>query len=135
MIDLDLEHALPAGGNQAVEEPPVDGSHRRRTSLDDSAASVHREEPSSDGYTNDPHQTDPPVDKWVDELHQQPNVRAVWEGPKGSAIMVFGVVLPSLFLVLFGALCHERISMLLIKHPIETLVEIALALSVPSGGR
>ncbi len=132
MIDLDSDQAPRAGGTQAVEEPPVDVAHRKRTSSDGSSG-VHPDEPSSDGFTDDRHQAEPPLDKWVDELHQNPKARGVWEGPKGTAIMVFGVVLPSLFLVLFGALCHERISMLLIKHPLETLVEIALALSVPCG--
>jgi hypothetical protein len=76
---------------------------------------------------------DPPEDKWEDELHQRPQHKSVWEGPKAIAVMVFGVVLPSLFLVLFSALCHERISMLLIKHPVETFVEAVLALCVPLG--
>ncbi len=76
---------------------------------------------------------DPPVDKWADELNQRPQHRSMWAGPKAIAVMTLGVILPSMFLVLFGGVCHERICMLLIKHPVETLVEIALALCVPVG--
>lgn len=76
---------------------------------------------------------EPPLDKWADELQHKPQHRNIFEAPTGVAVMGAGVILPALFLALFGAVCHERISMLLIKHPIETLVEIALALAIPLG--
>ncbi len=76
---------------------------------------------------------DTPVDKWAEELNQRPQHRNLWEGYRAILVMIFGVVLPSLFLMVFAAACHERISMLLIKHPIETLIEAFLALSVPIG--
>ncbi|MFN8551169.1 MAG: hypothetical protein U0103_06730 [Candidatus Obscuribacterales bacterium] len=74
---------------------------------------------------------EPPLENWAEELHQKPQHRKIWEAPIGSAVMMTGVVLPSLFLALFAIVCHERISMLLIKHPIETLVEVILALAIP----
>lgn len=74
---------------------------------------------------------EPPVDKWAEELNQKPQHRSMWDGPKAIALMTLGVILPSIFLILFGGVCHERICMLLIKHPVETLAEIILALCVP----
>ncbi len=76
---------------------------------------------------------DSPEDRWADELNQRPQHRSVWDGPKAIAVMTLGVILPSLFLILFCGVCHERICMLLIKHPVETLCEIVLALCVPVG--
>lgn len=76
---------------------------------------------------------EPPVDGWADELNQTPPQRRIWSGPKGVALMIAGVALPSLFLALFAGICHERISMLLIKHPVETLLECVLAMCIPVG--
>jgi hypothetical protein len=76
---------------------------------------------------------DPPVDKWADELNQRPQHSGLFEGYKAIAVMALGVILPSIFLVIFAVACHERISMLLIKHPLETLVEAFLALCIPLG--
>ena len=76
---------------------------------------------------------DPPVDKWADELNPRPQQLRLWDGYKAVLVMIFGVVLPSLFLVVFACAAHERISMLLIKHPIETLIESFLALWIPVG--
>ena len=47
--------------------------------------------------------------------------------------MIAGVVLPVLFVSAFAVVCHERIGMLLLKHPVETTLECLLALSIPYG--
>lgn len=77
---------------------------------------------------------EPSEDKWdEDELHARPITRKLWDDWQGKAVLTCGVVLPAVFLGLFGGICFDRICMLLIKHPVETIVECMLAVFVPVG--
>ncbi len=53
-------------------------------------------------------------------------------GAEGMGIMLLGVVLPGLLLGAAAVACCDRITMMILKHPLETLIEIALAVMVPA---
>lgn len=58
---------------------------------------------------------------------------SVWSGWQGIAIMVIGVVLPSLIIISGLVAFYDRVVLLLWKQPIETLIELALLLAIPIG--
>ncbi|HEY9784654.1 MAG TPA: hypothetical protein V6D17_04565 [Candidatus Obscuribacterales bacterium] len=49
----------------------------------------------------------------------------------GIAVMTFGVIAPGLLIAAASIACCERITKLILKHPLETLVECALVLLIP----
>lgn len=55
----------------------------------------------------------------------------LWSGVNGRAVMTFGVVIPALMLSLFTAFCAKRLTLVLLNHPLETIAEVLLLLSVP----
>ncbi|HEY9676924.1 MAG TPA: hypothetical protein V6C76_02895 [Drouetiella sp.] len=90
------------------------------------------EQPSSYSNTRSAQAVeDPPIDNWADELNHKPELPKPWDSFKGRAIISVGVGLPVMFYLMLAISCSQRISMLLIKHPAETLIEIALALMIP----
>ncbi|HEY9788716.1 MAG TPA: hypothetical protein V6D17_25230 [Candidatus Obscuribacterales bacterium] len=69
---------------------------------------------------------------WTDEdIPPPPPRRKLWQGFEGIAVMSLGVVSPILMSVLSIASCPKRITLVLLNHPIETIVEILLLLSIP----
>jgi hypothetical protein len=58
--------------------------------------------------------------------------KSLLSGPEGMGIMLLGVVLPGLLLGAAAVSCCDRITMMILKHPLETLIEIALAVMVPA---
>lgn len=52
---------------------------------------------------------------------------------QGQSVMVFGVLLPALMIGCAAFTLYDRITLLLLKQPLETIVELALVLSVPAG--
>lgn len=52
---------------------------------------------------------------------------------QGLSVMAFGVILPALMIGCAAFTLYDRITLLLLKQPVETLVELALVLSVPAG--
>lgn len=60
-----------------------------------------------------------------------PSAEGVWGTWLGIALMAFGVISPSMLLLSAGFACSDRIALLILKHPIETLLECALVVMVP----
>lgn len=50
---------------------------------------------------------------------------------KNMLLMVFGVGAPVLAIICWGLACTDRITLLLLKHPVEFLVEAAAILNIP----
>lgn len=70
--------------------------------------------------------------KWFEEdIVPFPPKKRLWHGIDGIAVMVFGVVAPLLITVMSMASCPKRITLVLLNHPIETLIEIGLLLLIP----
>ncbi len=55
----------------------------------------------------------------------------LWSGVSGRMVMSFGVVIPALMLSLFTAFCAKRLTLVLLNHPLETIAEVLLLLSIP----
>ena len=74
---------------------------------------------------NDPFFDPPPED------HVPAAKTSVWKSQEGVTIMIAGVFLPACLMAVSSVVCAERIVRVIFKHPVETLVEIALLLLIP----
>ncbi len=61
-----------------------------------------------------------------------PKRRRLWQGIDGLAVMVFGVLLPSLLAVLGCASAPKRMTLVLLNHPLETIAELILLFGIPA---
>lgn len=55
----------------------------------------------------------------------------LWFMGKSFLVMIFGIIIPILLPTLFAMGSHKRLVLLLLAHPLETLVAITLCLSIP----
>lgn len=55
----------------------------------------------------------------------------LWYTGGSFLVMIFGILIPILLPLLFVIGCHKRLVLLLLAHPLETLVAVALCLSIP----
>jgi hypothetical protein len=63
----------------------------------------------------------------------QPQKKSIWSDAEGYVVMGFGVILPGTTLALMaGNGCHAGAEMIM-RHPIETIVQLVLAGSIPFG--
>lgn len=85
------------------------------------------------GKHTDVDQPAPPPDPFFDPPpDEHAAVRtSVWKGQEGVAIMLAGVFVPACILAIASVICAERIIRVVFKHPVETLVEIAMLILVP----
>jgi hypothetical protein len=60
-----------------------------------------------------------------------PKPMPVWDGIDGALITVFGMVLPLLTLAFMCISVPKRITLVLLNHPLETTIEIAMLASAP----
>lgn len=75
--------------------------------------------------------SDPLVDgDWHEELNL-PRARSVFQGIDGIAVTLLGVVFPAALMVLFALVTTKRFTLVLLNHPLETLAEIILLMSIP----
>lgn len=97
------------GLDSDISPSPVDGESSSATDNDDKDSS-----------------------KWFEEdIVPFPPKKRLWHGIDGIAVMTFGVMAPLLITVMSMASCPKRITLVLLNHPVETLVEIALLLLIP----
>ena len=66
-----------------------------------------------------------------EESLDEPQLKSIWNGWTGVVVMTFGVVLPAVLLSSVGGACYDRITLLLLRSPIETLAQIILATMIP----
>ncbi len=57
--------------------------------------------------------------------------KGLFSTPEGMGVMVFGVLLPGMLLGAAALACCDRITLMLLKHPLETIIQIVLAALVP----
>ncbi len=69
-------------------------------------------------------------DNWEDDL-AVPKKRRLWQGLDGIAVMLFGVVIPTLMTFSSCMSTPKRITLLLLNHPLETAAELLLVVSIP----
>lgn len=72
---------------------------------------------------------------WQDELHTVedlgPPEKKIWHGLDGIGVMSFGVVIPSLMIVLMSMTCYQRITLMLLNNPLETMLELLMVAIIP----
>lgn len=82
------------------------------------------EEPGDDGNSC--------YDEWDDDIKDlNPQSRNPWSGLSGVAVMSFGVVAPLLITTLMVLTCPKRITLLLLNHPLETILELFIWMIIP----
>ncbi|MGE0266138.1 MAG: hypothetical protein AB7V06_25940 [Candidatus Obscuribacterales bacterium] len=87
-----------------------------------------REEGESEGEPENKQEEE----EWYDNgVPMPPPPRKLWKGVDGFLIMLFGVAAPLLITALTILACPKRITLLLINHPCETLIEILMVLFIP----
>jgi hypothetical protein len=97
-------------------------------------AKCHREDfvmPTVEAETNSTEQKSKPFYSSFhsDEPEVEKSKKA--QALKNIGILLCGTVLPTLLISAYATACFERIARLLIKHPLETLLESALVAAVP----
>jgi len=66
-----------------------------------------------------------------ESLLKTPKNRRLWHGVGGLAVMTFGVALPLFMMFATAMSCPKRITLVILNHPLETLAELLLLLSIP----
>ncbi|MBX9694339.1 MAG: hypothetical protein K2Z81_18280, partial [Cyanobacteria bacterium] len=126
-------------GRSGTEETGKNGTGSRKTAPTD-----YQEDSEQDAelVDNDTRDSSSPDDEDSDEsqLHDPewdamfpppPPQRKVWHRLDGIAAMFFGVAAPLLISLMTIASCPKRITLVILNHPVETLVELALLLLIP----
>lgn len=77
----------------------------------------------------------PESTNWSDDLSAVeelgPKQKKIWHGFDGLAVMSFGVVVPSLMIVLMTMTCYQRITLMLLNNPLETMLELLMVAMIP----
>lgn len=73
------------------------------------------------------------ADTFYDSFASPFQEQGMFSTPEGMGVMLLGVLLPGLLLAAASVACCERITLMLLKHPVETIIEIALAVMIPVG--
>jgi hypothetical protein len=67
---------------------------------------------------------------WSEEL-KIPKERKLWHGLDGLAVTVLGIALPAFMFIMSCLSMPKRVTLVLLNHPVETSVEMALIAIVP----
>jgi len=93
--------------------------------IEQQAESATQADPSSnDGDRQD-------GNHWEEELSPKLTLQRLFEGWDGTFVMGSGVLLPLILLSAFSVFCVQRLTLVFLNHPIETLVEYLLAALTP----
>lgn len=66
---------------------------------------------------------------WAEDSAESNHGR--WSSGASFLVAIFGILIPILLPLLFVIGCYKRLVLLLLAHPLETLVAVALCLSIP----
>lgn len=75
----------------------------------------------STNWTDDPNEIDEPA----------PPVKKIWHGLDGVAVMSFGVAIPTLMIALMTMTCCQRMTLMLLNNPLETMLELLMVAMIP----
>jgi hypothetical protein len=75
--------------------------------------------------------SDKPADESWSEALSEPKKRGIWRGLDGIAVMAFGVTIPLLMMTLCWMSAPKRFTLVLLNHPIESMIEIILLVGIP----
>ncbi len=116
-----FDSPLKAASIHRPKQDPLE-QQTSETSQGDTAPEANGKDPdhSSAGWDDEEDLVPPP-----------PPVRRIWQGFEGIAVMTFAVATPMLLTVLSMASCPKRITLVMLNHPVETIVELLLLLSIP----
>jgi hypothetical protein len=114
--------------NSGAKRQPVYGTLARVLGNGQDSASSQPANDKSDATASGDKST---MEDWERESISEPRQQGQWQGLSGISVMLFGVVLPSVLLVMGCASIPKRITLVLLNHPIETLVEMGLLFSIP----
>ncbi len=67
---------------------------------------------------------------WSDDFGMD-NAKTLWEGQDGLCVMTFGVAIPAFLILLAILFASKRVTLVILEHPLESLAEILLVLSIP----
>jgi hypothetical protein len=116
----------------------------KETSLAETSLSPNHSGKNTSTKGSDAHPNVTPVDQnhnaiatvnshlfdWYNELASMPAKATSSIGLGGFTTLAFSVILPALTLI-FGLILPKRVILVLLNHPLETLAEIILLLSIP----
>lgn len=75
------------------------------------------------------------ANNWSDDLiaaeELGPPEKKIWHGFDGLAVMSFGVAIPTLMIVLMTMTCYQRITLMLLNNPLETMLELLMVAMIP----
>lgn len=120
--NLFQKHISKLGSLKKIKSNSSDSSGSSESS-DSSHSSNSSEENKTDG--------DPDSTTWSEEVDLGPPQKKMWHGFDGIAVMSFGVLIPSLMGLLTAMSCYQRITLMLLNNPCETLLEILLMAMIP----
>lgn len=60
-----------------------------------------------------------------------PEAKGLISTPEGMGVMTLGVIIPALLMTAASVTCADRITRMMLKHPLETVVELGLAALIP----
>lgn len=87
----------------------------------------HKADTTDESAEADPY--DPVTGDWVDL--SVPAKKTLWSGWDGISIMLAGVCLPALVIGMSIISIPKRLTLVLLNHPIETIVELLLIVGIP----
>ncbi len=103
--------------------------HIEASDYSDASASARTKKSTTQTIDREDHSLDSFAGRWAPEP-PRPD-QGLWFNGTNILIMIFGVVIPILIPAVFAVSSHKRVVLLLLAHPVETLVALALCLSIP----
>lgn len=70
-------------------------------------------------------------ESWEDEDRNLSDKQVMWQKLEGFTVMMFGVAFPFLCMLWTCLACPKRLTLVILNHPVETLLELTLILLVP----
>jgi hypothetical protein len=127
-----FENIRPLFGQKAEPEKK-EKSKKKIRSADPSSPtdSEHAAEEGENDKTFAPNDDENSMGWEEDLVPPPPPVKRLWTGIDGIAVMAFGVATPLLLAAMAMASCPKRITLVILNHPVETLIELLLLCAIP----
>ncbi len=128
----DARGPLSQKSDPETSKPPESALADSSELLRESLAQDTEDSASAEGSMETSEPEDGQTESWDDEaIPPPPERRKLWQGIDGIGVMTFGVALPLIMTALCIASCPKRATLVILNHPVETLLEIFLLLTIP----